>query len=211
MFDFITSWLLTMGSFGVAALMLFENVFPPLPSELIMPFAGYLAASGDLSFGAVIVAGTIGSVAGAFLWYWIGSLATEPRLRRFIARHGRWLTISESDLDRSLSWFRKNGGKAVFIGRMVPGVRTLISVPAGMTGMRMLPFLIYTSLGSLIWTSALTVSGYVLKAHFAKVEVLINPVTNILLLSLVVLYVWRLVRPKALERVASNRFHIRRL
>ena len=198
-FDFITTWLSAMGSFGVAALMLLENVFPPIPSELIMPFAGYLAASGDLVFVAVVFAGTVGSVAGAFLWYWVGSLATEPRLRRLITRYGRWLTISEKDMDRSLSWFRKNGGKAVFLGRMVPGVRTLISVPAGMTGMPILPFLIYTGLGSLVWTTALTVSGYILKAQFAKVEVLINPVTNILLLALLALYIWRLIRPKAVK------------
>ena len=197
MFDFITSLLASMGSLGVAALMLLENVFPPIPSEVIMPFAGYLAASGDLPFVSVVIAGTIGSVAGAFLWYWIGTLASEARLRRLIARHGRWLTISEQDLDRSLTWFRRNGGKAVFLGRMVPGVRTLISVPAGMTGMPLLPFLLYTGLGSLLWTAALTISGYLLEEQFAKVEIWINPVTNVLLGGVLVLYVWRLVRPKA--------------
>ena len=197
MFDFITSLLASMGSLGVAALMLIENVFPPIPSEVIMPFAGYLAASGDLYFVSVVIAGTIGSVAGAFLWYWIGTLASEARLRRLIARHGRWLTISEQDLDRSLTWFRRNGGKAVFVGRMVPGVRTLISVPAGMTGMPLLPFLLYTGLGSLLWTAALTILGYLLEAQFAKVETWINPVTNVLLGGVLVLYVWRLVRPKA--------------
>ena len=196
MFDFITSLLASMGSLGVAALMLLENVFPPIPSEVIMPFAGYLAASGDLPFVSVVIAGTIGSVAGAFLWYWIGTLASEARLRRLIARHGRWLTISEQDLDRSLTWFRRNGGKAVFLGRMVPGVRTLISVPAGMTGMPLLPFLLYTGLGSLLWTAALTILGYLLEAQFAKVETWINPVTNVLLGGLFVLYVWRLLRPK---------------
>lgn len=188
-----------MGSFGVAALMFLENVLPPIPSEVIMPFAGYLAASGVLAFVAVIIAGTVGSVAGACLWYWIGSLATEPRMRQYVVLHGKWLTISENDLDRSFVWFRRHGGAAVFLGRMVPGVRTLISVPAGITGMRMFLVLLYTCLGSLIWTTALTVSGYLLKAQFVKVESLINPVTNIILLSLVVLYDWRLVRPRALK------------
>ncbi|SFH21334.1 DedA family protein [Sulfitobacter dubius] len=197
MFDFITSLLASTGSLGVAALMLFENVFPPILSEVIMPFAGYLAANGDLSFVSVVIAGTIGSVAGAFLWYWIGSAVSEARLRRLIARHGRWLTISEQDLDRSLSWFRRNGGKAVFLGRIVPGVRTLVSVPAGMTGMPLLPFLLYTGSGSLLWTAALTISGYLLEAQFAKVEMWINPVTNVLLLGLLALYVWRLLRPQA--------------
>ena len=199
MFEFITSLLASMGSLGVATLMLLENVFPPIPSEVIMPFAGYLAASGDLPFVSVVIAGTIGSVAGAFLWYWIGTFVSETRLRRLIARHGRWLTISEQDLDRSLTWFRRNGGKAVFVGRMVPGVRTLISVPAGMTGMPLLPFLLYTGLGSLLWTAALTILGYLLEAQFAKVETWINPVTNVLLGGVLVLYVWRLVRPKAEE------------
>ena len=199
MFEFITSLLASMGSLGVATLMLLENVFPPIPSEVIMPFAGYLAANGDLPFVSVVIAGTIGSVAGAFLWYWIGTLASEARLRRLIARHGRWLTISEQDLDRSLTWFRRNGGKAVFLGRMVPGVRTLISVPAGMTGMPLLPFLLYTGLGSLLWTAALTILGYLLEAQFAKVGTWINPVTNVLLGGVLVLYVWRLVRPKAEE------------
>ncbi|HBB85373.1 MAG TPA: alkaline phosphatase [Sulfitobacter sp.] len=197
MFDFITSLLASTGSLGVAALMLFENVFPPILSEVIMPFAGYLAAKGDLYFVSVVIAGTIGSVAGAFLWYWIGSAVSEARLRRLIARHGRWLTISEQDLDRSLSWFRRNGGKAVFLGRIVPGVRTLVSVPAGMTGMPLLPFLLYTGSGSLLWTAALTISGYLLEAQFAKVEMWINPVTNVLLLGLLALYVWRLLRPQA--------------
>ena len=197
MFDFITSILSDLGSIGVAALMLLENVFPPIPSEVIMPFAGYLAATGDLYFVNVVIAGTIGSVAGAFLWYWIGTLATEARLRGFVSRYGKWLTISEKDLDRSLTWFQRNGGKAVFFGRMVPGVRTLISIPAGMTGMGLVPFLIYTSLGSVLWTAALTASGYVLEAQFAKVEGLINPVTNILLLGLLALYIWRLLRPQA--------------
>ena len=197
MFDFITSLLASTGSLGVAALMLFENVFPPIPSEVIMPFAGYLAASGDLSFVSVVIAGTIGSVAGAFLWYWIGTLASEARLRMLIARHGRWLTISEQDLNRSLAWFRRNGGKAVFLGRMVPGVRTLISVPAGMTRMPLLPFLLYTGLGSLLWTAALTISGYLLEAQFAKVEMWVNPAANVLLLGLLAFYVWRLLRPPA--------------
>ncbi|WP_373947213.1 DedA family protein [Paracoccus marcusii] len=196
MFDLITTWLAAMGSLGVGALMLLENVFPPIPSELIMPFAGYLAANGTLSFLAVVIAGTVGSVTGAFLWYWIGSFATEPRLRFFIARHGRWLTISVGDLERALSWFDRHGRTAVFLGRMVPGIRTLISIPAGMTGMRVLPFLIYTALGSLIWTTALTASGYILKAQFARVEVLINPVTNILLLLVATLYVWRLLNSR---------------
>lgn len=200
MFDLITSWLAAWGSFGVAALMLLENIFPPIPSELIMPFAGYLAASGKLGFVSVIVAGTIGSVAGAWLWYWVGARTSEERLRVFIVKYGTWLTISETDLDRSLAWFKRHGGAVVFFGRMIPGVRTLISVPAGLTRMPLVPFFLYTTLGSFIWTTALTTTGYLLQARFKDVEVWLNPVTNILLIGIVALYVWRLIKPQLFKK-----------
>ncbi len=196
MFDIITSWLAAWGSLGVAALMLLENVFPPIPSELIMPFAGYLAADGRLGFISVVLAGTIGSVAGAYLWYWVGTRTTEDRMRRFIVKYGKWLTISESELDRAFIWFKRHGRAVVFFGRMIPGVRTLISVPAGLTRMPLAPFFFYTTLGSLIWTTALTTAGYLLKSRFHDVEVWLNPVTNIILIGIAVLYVWRLLTGK---------------
>lgn len=196
MFEFITSWMTEIGSLGVGLLMLLENVFPPIPSELIMPFAGFLAASGDLNLFAVIVAGTTGAVAGAMLWYWIGLLVSEVRLRGFICRYGRWLTLSENDFDKSLAWFEKHGGKAVFFGRMVPGIRTLISLPAGLTRMPLAPFLLYTTLGSFFWTTALTMAGYLLTTQFTEVEVWLSPVTKILVIGILTLYVWRLLRPQ---------------
>lgn len=196
MFDLITAVLTAIGSLGVALLMFLENVFPPIPSEVIMPLAGYLAASGELMVLSVIIAGTVGSVAGACLWYWIGSRATETGLRRLVIRYGRWLTISENDLDRSLSWFRQHGYATVLLGRMVPGVRTLISIPAGLTKMPLKPFLIYTTIGSIFWTTALTVAGYVLEAQFSKVEAWANPATDGLLFLIAATYVWRLISSK---------------
>lgn len=196
MFDIITNWLSAMGSLGVALLMFLENVFPPIPSELVMPFAGYLSAKGEMSFAAIVLMGTLGSVVGAVLWYWIGLWARETRLRRFIAAYGKWLTLSTEDLDRALAWFRRHGAGAVFFGRMVPGVRTLISVPAGLTGMPMLPFLLSTALGSFLWTALLAASGYLLRGHFDRVAHWLNPVTNALLLLLLGLYLWRALRGK---------------
>ncbi len=194
MFDIITNWLSAMGSFGVGLLMLLENVFPPIPSELVMPFAGYLAARGELSLVAIVLTGTIGSVLGAALWYWLGLWMKEKRLRRFIDAYGKWLTLSNEDLDRALDWFRRHGAGAVFFGRMVPGVRTLISVPAGLTRMPLLPFLAYTTLGSLLWTSALALAGYLLQDQFDRVGTWLNPVTNILLLGFLGIYLWRVVQ-----------------
>ncbi|SNR37997.1 DedA family protein [Puniceibacterium sediminis] len=194
MFDVITNWLSAMGSFGVALLMFLENVFPPIPSELVMPFAGYLSARGEMSFVTIVLLGTIGSVTGAVLWYWVGLWADETRLRRFIAGYGKWLTLSNEDLDRALAWFRRHGAGAVFFGRMVPGVRTLISVPAGLTRMPMLPFLLSTALGSFLWTVLLAAAGYLLRAHFDRVADWLNPITNALLLLLLGLYLWRALR-----------------
>ena len=155
MFDIITTWMSGLGHVGVAALMLAENVFPPIPSELVMPLAGYLSAEGQLWLPAAIFAGTIGSVLGALFWYYIGIWIGEERLQRFAARHGAWLTLSPKDVDSAGTWFRDYGWRAVFFGRMIPGVRTLISVPAGMARMPLRPFLIFTTLGSLIWTGLL--------------------------------------------------------
>lgn len=194
MFDVITNWLSALGSLGVALLMLLENVFPPIPSELVMPFAGYLSAKGQLSFVAIILMGTLGSVGGAALWYWVGRWTNEDRLRRFISAYGRWLTLTNQDLDRALAWFRRHGAGAVFFGRMVPGVRTLISVPAGLTRMPMLPFLLYSAVGSLLWTTALALAGYLLRSHFDRVADWLNPITNGILLLLLAVYLWRLVQ-----------------
>ncbi|WP_372833458.1 DedA family protein [Puniceibacterium confluentis] len=194
MFDVITNGLSALGSLGVALLMLLENVFPPIPSELVMPFAGYLSAKGQLSFVAIILMGTLGSVGGAALWYWVGRWTNEDRLRRFISAYGRWLTLTNTDLDRALAWFRRHGAGAVFFGRMVPGVRTLISVPAGLTRMPMLPFLLYSAVGSLLWTTALALAGYLLRSHFDRVADWLNPITNGILLLLLAVYLWRLVQ-----------------
>ncbi len=103
------------------------EVFPPIPSELVMPFAGYLAAEGSLNFVVLIIARTAGSAAGAYLWYLVGARMSEERLRRLIERNRKWLTLTTADLDRALLWFRRHDGAAVFFGRMIPGVRTFIS------------------------------------------------------------------------------------
>lgn len=194
MFDWITGVLESTSYFGVFALMLIENVFPPIPSELIMPLAGYLGAQGRLSLWGVIAAGTLGSVAGALLWYWIGLRIGTERLRRFARRHGHWLTLDENEVDRAITWFDHYGWWAVFFGRMVPAVRTLISVPAGLAEMPMLPFLAVTTVGSALWVTFLTMAGYLLEGQFRAVGDWLNPVSNVIVAGLVLWYLYRVVR-----------------
>ena len=143
----------TTGVFGIALLMLLENVFPPIPSELIMPLAGYTAARGQANIVLVILAGTIGSLAGASFWYAIGRWVGEERLKRLADRFGRWMTVGRDDIEKADDWFDRHGHKAVLFGRLVPTIRTLISVPAGLSEMAWPTFLLYSGIGTAIWLS----------------------------------------------------------
>ncbi|PYE85090.1 DedA family protein [Pseudoroseicyclus aestuarii] len=196
MFDFIANWIAAGGALGVGALMFLENVFPPIPSELVMPLAGYNAASGTQSAVLAFVAGVVGSVLGAWIWYEIGRRFGRERLLRLIDRHGRWLTLSRADVERTLAWFDRHGRLAVFFGRMVPTIRTLISVPAGLQGMSLPAFFVYTTAGSTIWVGALFAAGYLLEAQYERVQAWLNPVTTLLVVLIVGAYLYRLVTGK---------------
>ena len=191
MFDIITSILSALGGFGVFLLMLAENVFPPIPSEVILPLACYTAAQGRGSLWVVVIAGTLGSAAGAILWYYVGRWIGIDRLKRFASRHGRWLTLTADEIDHVDRWFDRYGRWAVLFGRMVPGVRTLISVPAGVSGMPLGPFLLSTLAGSAIWTVILVLAGYELGERYNPVASVIEPVSNAVLLLAVIWYLWR--------------------
>src|SRR3546814_87088 len=145
MFDWITGLVEDGGYLGIATLMLAENLFPPIPSELIMPLAGFAAARGDLNILLVVASGAAGSLLGAVFWYAIGCWLGRERLKRWAGRHGRWLTLAPDDIDKACAWFDRHSAKAVFFGRLVPAVRTLISVPAGIAGMGRRRFLLYRS------------------------------------------------------------------
>lgn len=191
MFDLIVRVLEATGGLGVAFLMFAENVFPPIPSELIMPLAGFSAASGTLNVWVVLTGGIAGSLAGAVLWYYVGVWLGAERLKRWAARHGRWLTLSPADIDRASDWFRRRGGMAVFVGRLVPGVRTLISVPAGVAGMPMPAFLLWSALGTAIWTGLLTAAGYLLEDQYERVATWIDPMSTGVVVLLVLGYLYR--------------------
>lgn len=191
MFEFITGFLEDAGYLGVFALMAAENIFPPLPSEMIMPFAGFVVARGDLGLAGVLVAGTAGSVAGALPWYYAARLYGCKRLRKLAGRRARWLTLTEKDIDKSLDTFHHHGGKAVLFGRLVPAVRTLISAPAGIAEMPLPKFLLYSTIGSLIWTGLLTATGFWLEDKYAQVSHYVDPVSKAVFGILLAWYLYR--------------------
>jgi membrane protein DedA with SNARE-associated domain len=200
MFDWITGFVEESGYLGIALLMLAENVFPPIPSELIMPLAGFTAARGDLNIVLVVISGTLGSVLGTALWYWLGRRLGMGRLKNLAERHGRWLTLSPSDLDRAQRLFRRHSGQAVFFGRLIPAVRTLISVPAGIVGMPVGWFLFYTLLGSVLWNILLAGAGYMLQTQYQAVSEWLNPATDVVLGLILTVYFYRVVTFQAKPR-----------
>jgi membrane protein DedA with SNARE-associated domain len=183
-----------MSSLGYAALvflMFVENVFPPIPSELIMPLAGFISRQGELSLAGVIAAGTLGSVLGALPLYYLGRKLGAERLKTLADRHGRWLTVCGGDIDRAIGWFDRHGRAAVFIGRLVPGVRSLISLPAGIDRMPLVSFLLFTALGSGIWSALLAYAGFLLGGRYQEVERYINPMSYVVLGAMLAVYLWR--------------------
>jgi membrane protein DedA with SNARE-associated domain len=193
MFEWITGVVERLGYAGVGLLTFLENLFPPIPSEVVIPLAGFVAAQGGLGVAGVIAAGSIGSIAGAWFWYEIGRRVGEQRLRRWVDRHGRWLTLSSRDVDRAQAWFRRHGSTAVFVGRLVPGIRTFVSLPAGFSGMPLAPFLIYSTAGTVIWTAGLAWAGVLLEANFTLVSDYIDLAANALLVGLGAMLAWRYV------------------
>jgi membrane protein DedA with SNARE-associated domain len=191
----VASWIETIvqttGVWGIAFLMFLENVFPPIPSELIMPLAGYSAAKGEANIVLVIVAGTAGSLAGAFFWYGLGRLFDHERLKRFADRHGRIITMTRADLVRADDWFDRYGQYAVLFGRLIPTVRTLISIPAGLSEMPIGRFLFYSGIGTAIWTTLLALFGYAVGNRYSELEGWIDPISYGVVALIVVIYVWR--------------------
>ncbi len=194
----MATWVMAMierlGAAGLVLLMFLENVFPPIPSELIMPLAGYLAATGKLSFAGVVAAGTLGSVLGALPLYYAGRKMGERRLKAWVDRHCRWAAVSSAEIDKASRWFERHGGAAVFFCRLVPGVRSLISIPAGIERMSLAVFLAWTTLGSALWTALLAWLGYLLGSNFKQVEKYLDPVSWAVLGILLGMYLWRVLR-----------------
>ena len=185
----------TLGYPGIAFLMFLENVFPPIPSELIMPLAGFVSEVGNLSFLGVVIAGMVGSVLGAVPLYYLGYYVGRRRMVALADRYGYWLTISGEDILRAAAWFHRHGGAAVFFCRFVPGIRSLISIPAGFAKMNMALFLLYTAVGTGLWAALLAWLGRLLGANYQKVGQYLGPVSYVVLGLLAICFiVWVLRR-----------------
>jgi membrane protein DedA with SNARE-associated domain len=184
MVKWIVGLVMSMGIYGVALLMAIENVILPLPSELIMPLAGFAASRGKMSLAGVIIAGTLGSVLGALPVYYLARTAGEEKIRHWVTNHGRWLLLGPDDLDKPKRWFAKHGGLAVIIGRIIPGVRGLIALPAGYAKMNVFAFTLYNLLATAVWCTVLAYAGHELGAHFTEVHEYLGPVGAVVLAGL---------------------------
>ncbi len=158
------------GYVGIFLLMALENIFPPIPSEIIMGYGGVLVAQGKMDFVPLLLIGTLGTVGGNYLWFWLGSRWGEAQLQGFVDRHGRWLTMEWEDFSRAQHYFRRNGDWVVFFLRFSPFLRTIISLPAGLAKMKLWRFLLFTFLGSLVWNGFLIWGGSKLSGTIERYE-----------------------------------------
>lgn len=193
MTDFIFRWIEDAGYLGVFALMLLETVFPPIPSEVIMPLAGVVASRGSMALPLVILAGTAGAMVGNLFWYAIAHWFGIKRLQPLIERYGRWLTLDWHEVERVHQLFAKHGGTIVFVGRMLPTLRSLISLPAGLLRMKLLPFLLWSTAGSAIWTAGLATAGWILGSQFERVETVLGPLSVAVIAAGALFYAYRVV------------------
>lgn len=198
MFDSLTTWVTdvidALGYPGVAFLVALESVFPPIPSEVVLPLSGFVAGRGDASLVGMIVAATVGSVVGAWVLYGVAALIGRDRLHRFVGRWGRWFQVKPGDLERAEAWFDKRALAAVLLGRCVPLIRSIVSIPAGFRRMPLLRFTLATAAGSLVWNVALIGAGALLGDRWETVGDYVGILQWLVVVSIVALVGWFLWR-----------------
>ena len=205
--NWITEIMDGYGYAGIFLLIALENLFPPIPSEVILTFGGFMTTASDLTVLGVIAVSTAGSVAGAICLYGIGRLLSASRLEAIVTRYGKILRLKPEDIRKAERWFEKHGYWAVFFGRLVPLIRSLISIPAGSTSMRFLPFLLLTTLGSLIWNSVLVYIGAAVGASWETIvgymDIYSNVVYVLLALAIAAFGYW-FVRNRMVKKKGHN-------
>ena len=174
--------------------MFLENIIPPIPSEIIMPLGGFFVYQQKLNFYILVFSGLFGTVVGSMPWYYLGKLVNEKKLSNFLDKRGKYIGITSNDLAKSKSWFDKYGVSLVFWGRLVPGIRTLISVPAGMELMPLRKFLIWTTLGSLIWNVILSYAGFVFGENYQIIETYLDQIKYIVKPILVLIFIYFFIK-----------------
>lgn len=168
------------GYWGIFLVMVIENLFPPIPSEVVLPFGGFIATRSEMTVPWVIAVATLGSLVGAVILYGIGTILTRERVNFLVDRYGKYFRITVKDIDKAFDWFERYGKWTVFFGRMVPLIRSLISIPAGMSRMNMPLFFFYTTIGSLIWNTILVCIGAALGNSWTKITEFINVYSNMI-------------------------------
>ena len=184
----------TIAYLTICLAMFLENIIPPIPSEIIMPLGGFFVYQQKLNFYTLVFWGLFGTIAGSMPWYYLGKLVNEKRLSNFLDKNGKYLGITSNDLAKSKIWFDKYGVSLVFWGRLVPGIRTLISVPAGMELMPLRKFLIWTTLGSLIWILLLTYAGFVFGENYQIIETYLDQIKYIVKPILLLVFIYFLIK-----------------
>jgi membrane protein DedA with SNARE-associated domain len=202
-FESLANWVVsviqTLGYPGLTILVALENIFPPIPSEVILPLAGFMTGQDRFSFPFVIIATTAGSLAGALLLYGIGMAAGQQRVGRLVAQYGHWALLTSDDLTRAEQWFDRYGPIAVFVGRLVPVVRSLVSIPAGYRRMPLGQFLLLTGFGSTLWNGALVTLGWALGENWHIIETYVGWLQYVVLAAIaffVVRFVWQRLRTR---------------
>ena len=197
-----------VGYLGVFLLIAIENIFPPIPSEVILVFGGFMTTYTTLNIPIMILAATLGSLLGAIVLYYIGKIFNKERLKKIISgKIGKVLRLKASDIEKADKWFDTKGNKTVFFCRFIPIVRSLISIPAGMSEMPMQKFLIYTILGSLIWNTVLIIVGSIVGDKWETIVGYLDNFSNIILIILVIIFVvamyyWFVIRKKKQNKKA---------
>ncbi|HYO49247.1 MAG TPA: DedA family protein [Chloroflexia bacterium] len=198
----------TLGYVGIAFLIALETIVPPIPSEVVLPLAGSLSAQGRFNVALAIMAATIGSLIGSCILYSLSRWAGQERLEKWVDRHGKWIMLSRADLNKSLRWFARYGSWAVFVCRLIPGIRSLVSIPAGLARMPFARFLVLTLAGSAIWNSALISAGFLLGQNWSQIEAVVSPLSKVVYvgvgLTVMIFFVTRLTRRRKLVRMENN-------
>ena len=196
MTGFIIDWIAWGGYFGIILLMALENIVPPIPSEVIMGLGGMAVARRQMQFGLLVAAGTFGTVAGNYFWYWIGRRFGYQGLRPFVDRWGRWLTVEWEDVERITRFFHDRGGWVVFVFRFLPSFRTLVSLPAGMARMPHWRFVVATAAGSAIWNVILAGAGVLLDRNFRMLDRYVGPAAILMMAAAAIFYLYRILTRK---------------
>ena len=201
MHDLIIEAIAKGGYVGIFLLMAIENIFPPIPSEVIMGVGGVLVARETMDFGMLLLVGTAGSTAGNYAWYWVGDKMGYHRLQPIIEKHGRWITLDFEDIQKAAHFFQKYGQWVVFFLRFSPFLRTMVSLPAGLAHMSLWRFLVFTFAGSAIWNVLLIEGGRRLAPLIERYEAYASWSIVGLVALMLVWYVWRVItwkpRPEA--------------